>query len=73
MRRLSATAAIGLIRLYQLMFSPVVGGACRFQPSCSEYAVEAVRRHGVPRGASLVVRRVGRCHPLTAGGYDPVP
>lgn len=73
MSRLGRTLAITLIRGYQLVLSPLLGPACRYQPSCSEYALEAVRRHGVVRGVGLALRRVGRCHPLGGCGYDPVP
>jgi uncharacterized protein len=63
----------GVLRFYQLALSPLVGPACRFHPSCSQYALEAVERFGVLRGAWLAVRRLGRCHPWNPGGYDPVP
>ena len=63
----------GVIRLYQLALSPIFGGACRFEPSCSHYAIEAVRRHGAARGSLLAGRRLSRCHPLGASGFDPVP
>jgi len=62
-----------LIRAYQLGISPFLGRSCRFYPTCSEYAVESLRRHGVVRGLWLAGRRVGRCHPWHPGGYDPVP
>ena len=62
-----------LIRGYQLFLSPVMGSHCRFHPSCSEYAGEAIRRHGVGRGGWLAARRVCRCHPWHPGGVDPVP
>lgn len=64
---------IGIIRVYQWTISAVTGPTCRFEPTCSAYAVEAMRRHGPLRGTWLAVRRVGRCHPWHAGGYDPVP
>jgi hypothetical protein len=63
----------GLIRLYQLAVSPLLGPRCRFHPTCSDYTREAVLRHGVLRGLSLGVRRVGRCHPWHPGGVDTVP
>lgn len=63
----------GALRFYQLAVSPLVGPACRFYPSCSQYALEAVERFGVLRGAYLAARRLGRCHPWHPGGYDPVP
>jgi putative membrane protein insertion efficiency factor len=62
-----------LIRGYQLLLSPWLGGHCRFYPSCSCYAHDAIERHGAWRGAWLALRRLLRCHPLNAGGYDPVP
>jgi uncharacterized protein len=61
------------IRLYQLVVSPLLGPRCRFYPSCSAYAVEALTRHGALRGSWLAIRRVGRCHPWNPGGIDPVP
>lgn len=70
---LSVRVAIVLIRSYQLLLSPFAGGACRFQPSCSEYAMTAVQEHGAVRGLWLALRRVSRCHPLGRAGFDPVP
>lgn len=64
---------LALLRAYQLAISPLMGPSCRFYPSCSNYAIEAVRTHGALRGAWLALRRVGRCHPWCEGGYDPVP
>lgn len=64
---------IVLIRCYQYAISPFLGRSCRFHPSCSEYAVESLQRHGVVKGLWLAVRRVSRCHPWHRGGYDPVP
>ncbi len=61
------------IRAYQLAISPMLGNRCRFYPSCSDYSMEALQRHGVFRGLWLAVRRIGRCHPWHPGGYDPVP
>ena len=63
----------GAIRLYQLCLRPVLGPNCRFAPSCSDYALEAVARHGAFRGAWLAARRIGRCNPWHPGGHDPVP
>jgi uncharacterized protein len=63
----------GLIRLYQLTLSGLFGYGCRFQPSCSEYAREALAAHGVLRGSWLALRRLARCHPWGGFGYDPVP
>lgn len=63
----------GLIRGYQMTLSPFIGNQCRFHPSCSTYALEAVEQHGAIRGTWLSVKRLGRCHPFNAGGFDPVP
>jgi uncharacterized protein len=62
-----------LIRLYQYLFRPMLGSNCRFAPSCSEYALEAVQKHGALKGGWLALRRISRCHPYHPGGYDPVP
>jgi len=68
---------IGLVRLYQRVLSPLLnlvsGPRCRFHPTCSAYAVQALERHGAVRGSLLTARRIGRCHPLNEGGFDPVP
>lgn len=64
---------IVLVRAYQLALSPFAGGACRFTPSCSDYAIQAIQEHGAVRGLGLAFRRVGRCHPLGSSGFDPVP
>jgi putative membrane protein insertion efficiency factor len=66
-------ALLALIRAYQLLLSPLLGQRCRFYPSCSHYAAEAIRRHGAVKGGWLSLRRVARCHPLHPGGHDPVP
>ncbi len=64
---------IRLLRAYRLLISPLYGNVCRYHPDCSAYALEAVETHGALRGLWLGVRRIGRCHPWAAGGYDPVP
>lgn len=64
---------IGFIKLYQWCLSPFFGTSCRFSPSCSHYAIEAVNQYGVFRGGYLAVLRIGRCHPWCEGGHDPVP
>jgi putative membrane protein insertion efficiency factor len=61
------------IKLYQLSVSPVLGPACRFVPTCSEYAYQAISTHGVRRGSLLAIKRLLRCHPFNPGGFDPVP
>ncbi len=61
------------VRAYRLLFSPWVGHNCRYQPTCSAYALEALARHGAIRGGWLTLRRIGRCHPWGSSGYDPVP
>ncbi|MCG2586621.1 membrane protein insertion efficiency factor YidD [Massilia sp. TS11] len=64
---------VRLLRLYQLLLSPMLGQNCRFYPSCSTYAIEALQTHGAAKGSWLAVRRVCRCHPWSAGGLDLVP
>lgn len=75
--RLAAAAAkallTGLVHLYRWFLSPWLGGHCRFQPTCSEYALQALRQHGPGRAAWLILRRLGRCHPFGGSGFDPVP
>jgi len=65
--------ALWLIRAYQLLISPLIPNCCRFAPSCSHYAAEALRRYGLRRGLWLSLRRLARCHPFHPGGWDPVP
>lgn len=63
----------GLIRFYQWVISPILPGTCRFTPSCSEYGVQAIERHGAAKGGRMALRRILRCHPWGDWGYDPVP
>ena len=69
----AARVLVALITGYRRFISPLLGARCRFAPSCSAYALEAVREHGALRGTWLAVRRIGRCHPFNPGGFDPVP
>ncbi len=71
--RLLAWPLIGLVKVYRFAISPWLGGNCRFQPTCSEYAIEALHEYGVFKGTWLAARRIGRCHPWGGSGYDPVP
>ena len=69
----AARVLMALITGYRRFISPLLGARCRFAPSCSAYALEAVREHGALRGTWLAARRIGRCHPFNPGGFDPVP
>lgn len=71
--RLLAGPLLGLVWLYRHAISPLLGVHCRFQPTCSEYAAEALEAHGSFRGGWLALKRIGRCHPWGGAGYDPVP
>ena len=71
--RLLAVPLVWLVQLYRLTLSPFVGQHCRFTPTCSQYAIEALQVHGAIRGSLLTAHRLGRCHPWCEGGYDPVP
>jgi putative membrane protein insertion efficiency factor len=66
-------AAVLVVRGYQRLVSPFLPSSCRFAPTCSEYAAQAITQHGIVRGVGLAVRRLARCHPLHPGGYDPPP
>jgi uncharacterized protein len=67
------TLFTALIRVYQYLIRPMLGSNCRFAPSCSDYALEAVQKYGALKGGWLALRRISRCHPYHPGGYDPVP
>ena len=69
---LPGVAVVMLVRLYQVTLSGILGGQCRFSPSCSNYFIEAVRKRGAIRGTLMGIRRILRCHPLGKGGWDPV-
>ncbi len=71
--RLLAWPLLMLVQLYRWTISPWLGANCRFEPTCSSYAIEALRRHGAFRGTVLAAKRIGRCHPWGRSGYDPVP
>jgi uncharacterized protein len=72
-RSASRWLLLAFVRFYKIFFSPFLGGACKFYPSCSNYAQEAIELHGARRGAWLAIKRLGRCRPFTQGGFDPVP
>lgn len=72
-RRLPRAALILVVRIYQVSLGPLLPASCRYTPSCSAYAIEALQRYGAVRGGWMAVRRIGRCHPFRPGGYDPVP
>lgn len=63
----------GIIRIYQIAISPYLPNNCRYSPTCSQYAIEALQEHGFFKGSWLAIKRIGRCHPWAKGGYDPVP
>jgi putative membrane protein insertion efficiency factor len=70
---MTAKLLIALVRLYRLTLSPFLGGSCRFLPTCSAYAIEALETHGARRGSLLALRRLAACHPFGRSGFDPVP
>ena len=72
-KKITILPFLALITCYRYLISPLLGSNCRFEPSCSAYAVEAFERHGALRGGLLTVKRMGRCHPWGGHGYDPVP
>ena len=71
--KILALPFIGVIRLYQKLISPLLGAQCRYTPTCSQYGVEALKKHGLFKGFWLTVKRIARCHPWGGSGYDPVP
>ena len=73
MRAIGAELLVTFVRAYQWTLRPFIGAHCRFEPSCSHYAIDALRSHGAARGAMLAAARVLRCNPWTKGGFDPVP
>ena len=73
MKSWAQSALIGAVRAYRLFLSPWLGNACRFEPTCSAYALEALGRHGAGAGLAFTLARIGRCHPWCDGGFDPVP
>lgn len=68
-----ARILIWIVKAYQLVLSPFLGQQCRFYPTCSQYALEAIQKHGAVRGTYYTARRLGRCHPWCNGGHDPIP
>jgi len=72
-KTLSVRMGVVLVSAYQVLLGPLLGGACRFDPCCSRYAIAALEAHGLLRGSWLAARRVARCHPLARPGFDPVP
>lgn len=72
-KRVAIFPFVALVRFYQLYISPLTPSACRYTPTCSQYAIEALRKHGLIKGLWLTIRRLLRCHPWGGSGYDPVP
>ena len=73
LRKLGAFLGIGLIKIYQWFISPFFPPACRYTPTCSQYGIEAMKKHGLIKGSFLTLKRISRCHPGGGSGYDPVP
>lgn len=71
--RVASLPLIAIIKLYQWIISPVLGSKCRFTPTCSNYALEALKKYGIFKGTWLTIKRISRCHPFGGHGYDPVP
>ncbi len=72
-RNVFKQSAIAIVQFYRYFVSPILPPSCRFEPSCSQYMIEAIERHGVIKGSWLGIKRISRCHPGCEGGYDPVP
>jgi hypothetical protein len=72
-KKLITLPFIGLIRVYQLLISPILPSTCRYNPTCSQYSLEALKTHGLLKGSLLAIKRIGSCHPWGGAGYDPVP
>lgn len=72
MRKVLGLPIIAVIKIYQYTISPLIGTVCRFEPSCSHYAIDAITKYGPLKGSFMAIRRILRCHPLNDGGYDPV-
>jgi putative membrane protein insertion efficiency factor len=73
LRNILISILVFFVRIYQRMISPMIPPSCRYTPTCSQYAVEALQKHGPWKGLKLAIRRIGRCHPWGGSGYDPVP
>lgn len=73
LKKILITPFIGLVKLYQLLISPLTPATCRYQPTCSHYTVEALQKHGLLKGGKLAIKRIFSCHPWGGSGYDPVP
>ncbi|WP_345375196.1 membrane protein insertion efficiency factor YidD [Algivirga pacifica] len=73
MKNILSKIAIGVVRFYQLFISPWLPPSCRYQPTCSQYMIQAIQKYGAWKGVRLGLKRIGRCHPWGGSGYDPVP
>ncbi|MBL0684785.1 membrane protein insertion efficiency factor YidD [Aquimarina mytili] len=73
MKKILISPFIGLVRLYQILISPLTPATCRYQPTCSHYTIEALQKHGLLKGGKLSIKRIFSCHPWGGSGYDPVP
>ncbi len=73
LNKITTFPLIILVRVYQLIVSPLIGSNCRFMPTCSEYAIESFKTHGLLKGLFLSIKRIGKCHPWGSYGYDPIP